>query len=326
MMDRDPGRPRLSVVVAVYNMCREAPRTIHSLSTQYQINVHAADYEVLVVENGSSLPLDPAEVTRHGPQFHYHYHATRSPSPVRAINDAVRRARGELVAICIDGARMFSPGVLSAILEASRLHDQPVITPLAWHLGPDIQPRSIITGYNQTVEDQLLDNIGWPRDGYRLFDIAVLAGASARGYFRPLPESSCLVMRRALCEELGGFDEGFDLVGGGLANHDLYRRACEHPSTRLIVLLGEGTFHQIHGGTSSNAGPERAAKQWQSFLDQYQALRGRPFERPTKAAVCYGTTTPASLRFLKHSCAEALGENQPAVKRSWFSWLKSRAA
>ena len=51
---------RCSIIVVVYNMAREAPRTLFSLSSTYQRNVAADDYEVIVVDNGSTPPFDPA--------------------------------------------------------------------------------------------------------------------------------------------------------------------------------------------------------------------------------------------------------------------------
>ena len=50
--------PRLSIVLIAYNMQREAPRTMRSLSTAMQRDVKHGDYEVVVVDNGSSVPLD----------------------------------------------------------------------------------------------------------------------------------------------------------------------------------------------------------------------------------------------------------------------------
>ncbi|HAU37823.1 MAG TPA: hypothetical protein DCX07_08915 [Phycisphaerales bacterium] len=52
--------PTLSIVVTVYNMRREAPRTLRSLTPEYQ-GVDAETYEVIVVENGSSEPYETVE-------------------------------------------------------------------------------------------------------------------------------------------------------------------------------------------------------------------------------------------------------------------------
>ena len=50
--------PALSVVVIVHNMAREAPRTLLSLSAGYQRHIRPEDYEVVVVDNGSTPPFD----------------------------------------------------------------------------------------------------------------------------------------------------------------------------------------------------------------------------------------------------------------------------
>ena len=56
-------------------------------------------------------------------------------------------------------------------------------------------------GYDQAAEDELLAGIDWREDGYRLFDVSVLNGSSAWGWFEPIAESSALFLRR---EPLGG--------------------------------------------------------------------------------------------------------------------------
>jgi hypothetical protein len=53
---------KLSVVVVVYDMPRQAMNTLFSLSTTYQRNVDSNDYEVIVVENKSQNNLDKIAV------------------------------------------------------------------------------------------------------------------------------------------------------------------------------------------------------------------------------------------------------------------------
>ena len=62
---------RLSVIVVVHNMAREAPRTLYSLSTDYQRDIVADDYEVLVVDNGSQPPLDDSALQKLAGNFRY---------------------------------------------------------------------------------------------------------------------------------------------------------------------------------------------------------------------------------------------------------------
>ena len=98
----------------------------------------------------------------------------------------------------------------------------------------------------------MLESLDWRRDGYQLFRIATLAGSSRHGWFAPLGESNCVFVTRNTFKILGGFDEAFDYPGGGLLNLDFYRRACERPETELVILLGEGSFHQYHGGATTD--------------------------------------------------------------------------
>ena len=46
-------KPKLSVVIAFFNMRREAARTLYSLTTDYQRDIGIDDYEVIVVNDGS---------------------------------------------------------------------------------------------------------------------------------------------------------------------------------------------------------------------------------------------------------------------------------
>ena len=59
-------RPALSVIVVVYRMRREAPRTLYTLSPEYQRRARPDSYEVVVVENPSDQMLSADEVTSLG--------------------------------------------------------------------------------------------------------------------------------------------------------------------------------------------------------------------------------------------------------------------
>ena len=294
---QDPARPLLSVIVAFHDMAREAPRTLRTLSPAYQQGVEPGDYEVLAVDCGSARPLPEPLVTDCGPGFRL-LRMDAAPSPAKAINAAVRAARGGAVMLCIDGARMLTPGIVRLTLTSLRAFPDPVIATMAWHLGPKPQNESMLEGYCQGVEDRLLDTIDWNRDGYELFRIASLGGSSAGGWFRPLSESNCLTVRRASWDRLGGLDERFVAPGGGLVNLDLYRRACTTLGP-LVMLLGEGTFHQFHGGVATNVPPDRHP--WAVFHDEYVSIRGAAYAAPDAQAVLMGTMPRQALPFLAHS-------------------------
>lgn len=98
-------------------------------------------------------------------------------------------------------------------MQGFRLYDDPVVATLGWHLGPEAQQKSVLNGYTKRTEDALLESIGWPQDGYRLFGISTLAPSSYRGYFATPSESNALFMRRKTFDELHGLDEAFDEAG-----------------------------------------------------------------------------------------------------------------
>jgi hypothetical protein len=286
-------RPDLSVVVIGYQMNRELPRTLRSLSPGYQRDLDGLDYEVVVVDNGSPDPVPASVLDGLGPRFRLHRIDAAPPSPAHACNVGVAMTTGRHVGLIIDGARMVTPGVLGTAMRAMHTHPRPIVTTMAWHLGPEHQSRSIGKGYGPQAEDALLRDIDWPADGYRLFEIAALAGANPGGFLGPVNESCCLLLPRGLWQQVGGVDERFDLPGGGLVNLDLFARLVGLPETQLVVLLGEGSFHQVHGGASTK--PEVDHTPWH---EQYARLRRVPYAPPPVTPRYYGSLPDAARRWL----------------------------
>ena len=296
-------QPLLTLVVVFHDMAREAVRTLHTLSTGYQRRVDAGDYEVIAVDAGSRPALDESLVTAQGPQFCL-LRTERAPSPAGAANAAARQARGAAIGLCIDGARMLSPGLVHGLVTGLRLFPDPVVATLGWHLGPKVQNESILEGYGQAAEDRLLATVDWRADGYELFRISTLAASSGAGWFRPISESNCLAVPRAAWEALGGLDERFVTPGGGMVNLDFYRRACDRAGS-LVTLLGEGTFHQFHGGVATNVPWDRHPAA--GFDAEYRSIRGVPFAPPSRESVYLGEVPPQALPALAHSVAAAGG-------------------
>ncbi|PIE39678.1 MAG: hypothetical protein CSA53_00315 [Gammaproteobacteria bacterium] len=287
----------ISFIVVAYDMGREIPRTLQSLQAQYQHGSDHINYEVIVVDNGSPEPLDAANIQAFGSQFRLLRIDDASPSPVPAINMAAKQARGSHIAVVIDGARILSPGILHWSKQAFHLSQRAVVSVLGFHLGPAHQRLASEHGYHQALEDRLLASINWPHDGYRLFDIASLAGSSKYGWVAPLAESNCIVVPRTLYEEVGGYDEGFCSAGGGLANLDFYKRCCDAKDITLYHLFGEGCFHQIHGGVTTGGGAQMATR-YHELTQEYAALRGEPHQPPQNTPVLLGEAQPGCLRLL----------------------------
>jgi hypothetical protein len=292
--------PILSIIVIFHNMQREARRTLYSLNTIYQTNVKGSDFEVIAIDNGSTKPLNSDEVRAYGPNFRYHFFATNSVSPAEAVNAGVSMAQGKYVAVIVDGARMTTPGLVCNTLKTLQLFPEPFVCSLSWHLGPDIQGMAMQAGYDQTEEDRLLASINWREDGYKLFDISTIAPSSKKGFFDGVPpECSWFAMKKTSFLQIGGFEKRFQSPGGGFVNHDFRNRALSDLESQPIVLLGEGVFHQFHGGVATNIKTQELPNTLKVFRDEYITIRKhKNIHQHAPPAIYFGMLPKKARRFI----------------------------
>jgi len=286
---------RLSIVVIGFDMKRELPRTVLSLLPPYQRGVSHDEVEIIVVDNGSAEPVcrdwfppdaDIRVVLVDG----------GGVSPCRAINEGARLARADHIAVLIDGARMASPGLVSTALTASAVHPRSFVATLGFHLGPKMQQVSLAEGYTREIEDSLLASIGWPLDGYRMFEICALGGSYLYGVLKTPPETTCFVIKTSMFHEIGGYNELFVQLGGGLASFDFFRRALAAAGEGFVILVGEGTFHQLHYGATTQAGGierkhERNLTLWDVYMREYEQVVGQPFTFSAQVPLLFGRVT-----------------------------------
>ena len=164
-----------------------------------------------------------------------------------ALNLGIKEGRGQNFALMIDGAHVLTPGVLRfglaglADLRAGHRRDAAVVRrprPAGRRDGRRLRP-----GVRRPA---CSDEIHWPESGYRLFEIGHFVGG--RDWLDGVWESNCMFVPRAQLEQVGGFDENFSMPGGGFANLDLYERLGSSPDVTVVSIIGEGSFHQLHGG------------------------------------------------------------------------------
>ena len=270
--------PELSIIVVAYQMSREAPRTVRSLLPPHQRHADDLDYEIIVIDNGSPEPLvlpqnsdvkDRTRLVRLEPK-------NAKTSPGMCINAAVDQyAGGTSVMIYIDGARLPSSHLVRRSIDVMRRLPHAFAFAASRHLGPKKQMVSVKEGYNQKIEDRLLASVDWESNLDRLYEISVWAGAHHSKNFLLQNESNATTMRLALWKQLGGFREGFQRPGGGLSNLELFSRAVLRPNAFNVLLYGEATFHQVHGGAATSHDGY-----FTNSLEEFRSIVGTPYVKP----------------------------------------------
>jgi len=269
-------KPFMTIIVISYNMNRELPRTIYSLSAEYQRDISRDEYEVIIIDNGSKIPPQLEDFAGMDVDLSIYNYENPTHSPVAAINMGLNMASGQFIGVCIDGARIHSPRVLATAREGLSMQDRSVVAVRGRYLGSDFQRDLIEKGYDKAFEDKMLAASGWQTNGYRLFDISVFDESSGPTWFHPICESNALFMGRSLWRELNGFDPQFKSPGGGLVNLDSWKRATQLPNVNPLILFGEATFHQVHGGVATNGNLDTIS----TFFDEYLDIRGVEYTAP----------------------------------------------
>jgi hypothetical protein len=290
-------------------MQRELPRTVQSMTSEYQ-GVSSDDFEIILYENPSKSVLSEECISQFPRNLKYVLSDQNLPL-TKAMNRAENLASGSHLLLCVDGARILSSGVLRYCMMALKIDLRAVVAFHGLHMGLRPQQQALEEGsHSKKIEDDFLAEINFPKHPQFLLNLASWEGSSNRGWFFHMAESNCLMMERNHFHRIGGFDERLKLPGGGIANLDLYSRAVEDQSRKLFFVLGEGTFHQHHDGdTASNSN-----NKYNQYLKDYETSIGKAYRFPKRRNYEYlGHLPPTALSLAKTSLVRRI-EFERAVR------------
>ncbi|MCB1615750.1 MAG: glycosyltransferase [Pseudomonadales bacterium] len=306
--------PKLSIVLIVYKMPRQALNTIYSLSINHQKNVRETDYEIIVVENLSSDNLDGDAVCAIGNNIRYFPRNETSASPVGAINFGIEQCRAPAICLMIDGARMVTPRVIEYALMARNIDQDFLLAVPGYNIGPHEHQYNISRQYDQETEKRLLETVKWKTNGYRLFDICNISGANEKGIFHPLLECNCMFSSAQNFERIGGANMDFQLPGGGSINLHMFRQLGMLKQTRYYFITpGEGSFHQFHGGITTQEAEDRE-EVLESHRKQLHSYWEGGFHAMRREPILLGAVGSKAQSFLHYSSKKA---------RKRFGWMRN---
>lgn len=276
----------LTVIVIFFNGQREAARTLYSLSSEYQRDVNVKDYNVIVLDSGSTKPLDKSWVESFGSNFQYRYVNTENPAPTEALRVGLQMVETEYVGVIIDGAHILTPGILGYFFSIVKLNPDAFVFTTKYHIGDFHQNDSLTLGHNQEKEDQLFETVDWKRNGYLLYHISNFY-QSPFFEFSTSSESNCFFVKTEELRNTKVYNKNYYSKGGGLINLDTFKHLTLNSKLENYCLLGEGSFHQFHGGASTNV--ERIEHPVTEYNMEYYNLNKKPYSSPIYSVKFFGS-------------------------------------
>ncbi|MBC7190373.1 glycosyltransferase family 2 protein [Candidatus Aerophobetes bacterium] len=176
----------VSIVIPTYNRKIVLRRCLELLFNQ---NFPKSDYEIIVVDNGSTDETDKM-VNSLSPPCRFLFLKEERRGPHIARNMGIKNARGEIV-VFVDSDILTPPDFLKEHLRFHTLYGEKVIVS-----GPTVRTDNLMDDFSDIEKRKKME---------RLFNLS-----------GPSPITSNLSVRRKYLIEVGGFDEDFE----GLGWHD----------------------------------------------------------------------------------------------------------
>jgi glycosyltransferase involved in cell wall biosynthesis len=254
------GSPLISIVILSRDNVRDLRNCLENIRSQSTYR----NYEIIIVDNGSEerqttsyLSSLPDRILRYEGPFNFS----------RLNNLGARQARGEVLLFLNDDTKVIAPDWLEAMLEQVQRKEVGVVGAKLIFPNGTVQHAGIVLNV----------------DGRPTAHIFVGANPEDWGYENALRTvrnysavtGACLMIRRGVFEEVGGFDEQYDVVFGDV---DLCLKVREKGF--LVVWTPFALLqHREFGTRPRNQDPprdtERFVTRWQWVLDQ-----GDPYYNP----------------------------------------------
>lgn len=276
--------PSVTIVVPTYNNVQLLRDCIESLrATTY------ADYDVLIVDNGSDDPATLAylDEVREKPR-HRIVRIKRRPSGFSfsaLMNEAVQHVSSEFVLFLNNDTKVISPSWLSQMIGYGQIDGVGSVGARLYFSDGTLQHAGVVHGYHEGLVGHAF-RAAPPHDwGYLSFVKA------AREY--SAVTAACLLTRRALFERLGGFDESNFAVAYN--DVDYGYRLAEQGMLNIYCPQAE-LFHYEGKTRSKKDNPKEVINfrsRYGAFIDAYYnpnlSLENERFEVDTRRPPCRST-------------------------------------
>lgn len=279
-----PSSPRVSVIIPTYNRSRVLAEAIGSVLAQtYQ------DFEILVVDDGSTDDSDRMILERFGGEPRVRYLRQRNSGPGAARNLGIRSSAGEMIAF-LDSDDLWLPEKLR--LQVARL---------------DEAPGASFCFCDRVLDERTMAGSRFQAAGFK--GDTSLRGIVEKGF--PLSTPS-IIIRRSVLDEIGLFDESLLRA----QDWDLWIRAlAKSPATYVDCPL---TVVRTQGDSISRTG---VLEKWRCWLRLWEKHDG-----VLRAAGCSAWLLRARRAHAHKKIAQtlrALG-NDAAARPHALAWWRCR--
>jgi O-antigen biosynthesis protein len=248
------SQPLVSILIPNKDHADVLKRCLDSLAKSSYAN-----YEVVIIENGSTQP-----------ETHRYYESLKAAPNIRIVewtkpfnyaavnNFAAQQARGELVLFLNNDIEAINPDWLEELVKLAIQPGVGAVGAKLYYADDTIQHAGIVVGMGGVAGH---GHLNYPRDaaghGQRLQytqNVSAVTGA-------------CLLMKKSVFDEIGGFDEGFVLAFNDV---DLCLQVLKH-DYRVVWTPGAELYHL----ESKTRGPEDTPEKEARFKREYDLFHNK---------------------------------------------------